>query len=51
MVAYTYKFQTLHYTTRIVKNKFNFKQIIQILQATVIDYFSTRFYIVMHLKR
>ena len=34
-----YKFRKLQYTTLIVKNQFNFKQIIQILQPIVIDYF------------
>ena len=40
------KFRKLQYTTQIVKNQFNFKQIIQILQPIAIDYFSTHSYIV-----
>ena len=41
-----YKFRKLQHSTRIVKNQFNSKQIIQILQTVVIDYFSTYSYLV-----
>ena len=36
----------LWYLTRLVKNQFNFKQIIQILQPIIIDNFLTHSYIV-----
>ena len=34
--------QRVAYTTGIVKNQFNFKKIIEILQPIVIDHFSTQ---------
>ena len=41
-----YKFRKLQQSTQIVINHFNSKQIIQILQAIIIDNFSTHLYIV-----
>ena len=38
---FPYKFRKYQHSTRIVTNQFNSKQIIQILQTAVIDYFST----------
>ena len=41
-----YKFRKIQHSTRIVKYQFNSKKIIQILQPTEINYFSTHSYIV-----
>ena len=40
-----YKFRNWQYLTRILKNQFNSKQIIQILQLIIINDFSTHSYI------
>ena len=40
------KIQKVSITTRIVNSQFKFKQIIQILQPKVIDYFSMHLYLV-----
>ena len=50
MTLRPYKLKKLQHTTYTVKNQFNFKQIIQILQPIVIDYLSPHLYIVYILK-